>query len=333
MEPCPYCSKPIPENYMVEGGICDSCGQLILGEDDMIEDEPTNQLLQDDMPTDEVTMGQGIELKRPTRPLYELEIQEDFGVKIDGLTQSLPAHAMGETKESVEAQKDLTVNIAMPGRRSRPGEYGTLIIGGALFMSIIAIVLFAQFSPNQEFRRFTGISIFFPDEDRHVDSMVIEDEKPEEIAQKKPERQRRSASTNNTTPAQGTNAPETIATPSSVDDLSSLLMPTVSGNTLEVDSIGSGPKKTDSQITNEFNRKLGELKICHSRATKGGDEVRGRWKIKVTVNADGSTRNFSLRPEREPNASLEECISGKGEKWNFTAPGDVIPLETTLIYN
>ena len=36
MEPCPYCASPIPSSYLVEGGICDNCGQLILGEDDLI---------------------------------------------------------------------------------------------------------------------------------------------------------------------------------------------------------------------------------------------------------------------------------------------------------
>ena len=38
METCPFCSSSIPSSYLIEGGICDECGQLILGEDDLIEE-------------------------------------------------------------------------------------------------------------------------------------------------------------------------------------------------------------------------------------------------------------------------------------------------------
>ena len=341
MEACPYCSHPIPSSYLSEGGICDDCGQLILGEDDLIEDEPTSHLLQDDLPTDESTIGGEIQRPmRPMKPLYDLQMDEDFGVQIDRLTQSLPAHAMGETQDNVEQQKDITVDIAVPGkRRKERGGNGPLILGGGILFSILAVAWFAHQNPNQEFRRFTGISIFFPDQDRHVDAMTIEEEKAE-VEQKTNRRRRRAQSNTQNQPdstgsasasAANTGSTEPTAPPS-LDDLSALLMPTVSANTIGSDSYGSAAQASD-QLNREFQLKLGQFKICHSRAAKSYGNVRGRWKIKVTVNPTGSISNFSVQAERESNEMLETCIKEKGERWSFTAPGETVPLETTLIYN
>ncbi|MGC6508243.1 MAG: hypothetical protein ACON4U_07480 [Myxococcota bacterium] len=340
METCPYCSSPIPSTYLIEGGICDNCGQLILGEEDLIEDEPTNMLLQDDLPTDETTMGGHIRrLQRPKKPMYELQMDEDFGVQIDRLTQSLPAHAMGETRDSVEQQKDNTVNIAVPGkRRNERGGKGPLILGGGILFSMLALGWFAHQNPNQEFRRFTGISIFFPDQDRHVDAMTIEEKK--EKSTKSRRRRRRTNQSNTALADNGSNGATSSGSasngpiaPTSVDDLSALLMPSVSANTIGTDSIGGSAANTDDQVSREFQMKLGQFKICHARASKTYGNIRGRWKIKVNVNADGSISNFSVRPERDSNEMLESCIQEKGERWSFTAPGSTVPLETTLIYN
>lgn len=83
-----------------------------------------------------------------------------------------------------------------------------------------------------------------------------------------------------------------------------------------------GIRLEDDQAIIEMIRRVMEteiprLRVCYERRLKTDPDLRGRWKLGFTVQADGYTRAVSATGAETRDAQLESCIVEKVKNWQF----------------
>jgi ferric-dicitrate binding protein FerR (iron transport regulator) len=84
-----------------------------------------------------------------------------------------------------------------------------------------------------------------------------------------------------------------------------------------------------NEISDEVVKKKDDIGKCYSRALKRDPTIKGTFKIRLTVAADGHVRRSEIFESELADIDVEECITTAARSWQFPT-GPAVTSETTL---
>jgi TonB family protein len=88
------------------------------------------------------------------------------------------------------------------------------------------------------------------------------------------------------------------------------------------------------EITSVLHRGRRQLSACYERSLRVYPEVRGRVRLRVTVDATGDVQRVSV-VGADPTATteLQQCVATHAERWAFRPPGGPVTFEVPLAFS
>ncbi|TNE84387.1 MAG: hypothetical protein EP330_29675 [Deltaproteobacteria bacterium] len=98
-----------------------------------------------------------------------------------------------------------------------------------------------------------------------------------------------------------------------------------------------GIRLEDDQAIIEMIRRVMEteiprLRVCYERRLKTEPDLKGRWRIGFTVQADGYTRDVTATGTDTRDAQLESCIVEKVKNWQFQRIREDQPISKSVSF-
>jgi hypothetical protein len=321
MSNCPFCKQEVNPDLLQRGGYCPHCEELILVTiaEEGFNYAPTEAISPEDIPTEDQETE---ELER-TDPLSGASVKRNTVLQNANSKAFSNSSGHGSFDDSdnddfgMDLEEVKQFHRDVSGKRPLTPEMKKLIMIVFFCLVGVGVLIFTEPS-NQEDSSDVNVDMYVPEVTDHKGN-EIERVEEEPVEQKVVQRYKKKTVKEKKKPK--------VVEVGGMEILQTNRPPPKTMLSAEI-----GAMSSDERIDHDINRLRKNLQYCHTRVLKKDPNVRGKWQVSFTIKSTGDVHKVRVKPLREKNSEIEDCMFLRINKFGFSKPTKAYPVKFSILF-